>query len=525
MEFAAQAHPNNDRETLRLFFLGTCFPTSMDKSSTNHPHIFYIPEELTVKIFQKAIPHSSRRAKALLTITSICRQWRYIALNTPSLWTEIRSSNLEFIRASVDRCRGMPISFSVDIDDRGCAEPMPTILHSLPQIQKLDIQGECFDEDDMTAGIEAWMTPAPILKALDVYNCQFSDNIFAGVAPSLKSLYLRGCMLDLDDLPPLPALKKLFISRPEVFPISIQSLLDKLCWSPLLTSLTLDWALSHEEPQSDIRLSLPMLRYLFIGSEDCEDALLLLDHLAIPATARVKLSLTERDEPDYLRVIDALNGCRTSDMPIRSVRVIVSPTKHIYHIKERDEDGRHASITLSLCGSTLALDAAESALLHLPLDELEVLEVDDQGLAPRLPPTFWYIFQALPHLHTVKVHNVFAWSFLSHFCRTHYEFFVSAMSNPPIRSREELLVPLTLFPALEVLRYEDTQGNLTEHLGLFVPFLLLRSCVLHRLTELSVIIPVALNEKVADDLKSAVGRLKLKVVGGEDSDSSGSDEN
>ncbi|KAJ7113036.1 hypothetical protein C8R44DRAFT_596190, partial [Mycena epipterygia] len=53
--------------------------------------VLTLPSEITSDIFIQSIPRDSNpsRHTAPLLLTQICRQWRAIALATPSLWQSI----------------------------------------------------------------------------------------------------------------------------------------------------------------------------------------------------------------------------------------------------------------------------------------------------------------------------------------------------------------------------------------------------------------------------------------------------
>ncbi|TFK62761.1 hypothetical protein BDN72DRAFT_848351 [Pluteus cervinus] len=485
--------------------------------STTHPPIFRLPVELTLDIFREAAQDPSHLG-TIFIVSWVCRRWRDIALQNPSLWTDIDVLIIEFVRASLTRCQGRPASFSINVCEDEDYEPYPIapILHSLGQIGRLEITGDYRGEFGRTESTDAWMTPAPSLKHLRVSYCDFPVDVFSGVAPCLEHLHLHNCDFDFDTFPRLPALKSLHLGNDWGWKmgsvISARQFVDKLQWSPLLSTLSFEFGLGQVrsgEPGWDERLLLPELRRLSMKLEWASGALQLLNHITIPTDAEIVLDLYQDRYGDCVLIMDALRRCRTAGPPVGSMhslqmRVAHKEPEHKYYLTERPEEGEIVSLSISFNGR-LPLELAERSLQELRLGSLEAFDVAGTERIPAVGSMFWSTFASLPNLRTIEVHHLFAPSFVEHFCLIHRLLTRPALTVHPDKIKKSR--PLLVYPALQTLLYEDFGGALNEHVKQLIHGLSVRAAAGRGLTKITVIGSVPLDEEVLDNLKGVVGEV------------------
>ncbi|KAJ7921443.1 hypothetical protein B0H13DRAFT_1566566, partial [Mycena leptocephala] len=89
-----------------------------------------LPPEITATIFGHCLPSdtpwpSPRTAPLLLT--QICRQWRYICLDTPGLWASIAfddTGSIELLKTWLSRTRNHPLTVSLESSNKTRAEQL-----------------------------------------------------------------------------------------------------------------------------------------------------------------------------------------------------------------------------------------------------------------------------------------------------------------------------------------------------------------------------------------------------------------
>ncbi|KAJ7288973.1 hypothetical protein C8J57DRAFT_1281792, partial [Mycena rebaudengoi] len=98
-------------------------------TSLNSPHILDLPVEITTHIFLDCLPDApnySELSDAPHLLTTVCKIWQSIALNTPRLWTSIivdsrRPPDAGFVEAWLRRAgvRGITLELSHPEDEVG----------------------------------------------------------------------------------------------------------------------------------------------------------------------------------------------------------------------------------------------------------------------------------------------------------------------------------------------------------------------------------------------------------------------
>ena len=131
----------------------------------------------------------------IVSVTHVCRFWRYAAVNTPELWTVIATMNAEMVKAFLERSGELPLS--VDLR-QGHGDELETSYKTLDllipdghRIRELDVHEPPEFGWEVS---DCFITPGPLLERL-VIRCQL-DRIFLfddptrrdGLTPRLRGL-------------------------------------------------------------------------------------------------------------------------------------------------------------------------------------------------------------------------------------------------------------------------------------------------------------------------------------------------
>ncbi|KAL4262429.1 F-box domain-containing protein [Pleurotus pulmonarius] len=248
-----------------------------------------VPSEVLLLVFELLVLNPAPPPKRgiwrpytdILSATQTCHSWRQIALDSPRIWSFIYGSvPLPLVTLFLERAKSAPLCFWAPYDRLRGAN-VATVFEHLEHLKEITLDVPFQPE---------WLqyitsTPAPQLEILSVRNKQFdseSSTSFtgsAGLFPSLRHLSLDGYIwkMDASCLRALHSLKLRFLRIPGLqsdLPeaVAFFASLDNL---PLLSSLTLDSALSPPTATPSRSVSLPRLTKLVIRDRD----------LAIPGMA------------------------------------------------------------------------------------------------------------------------------------------------------------------------------------------------------------------------------------------------
>ncbi|KDQ31491.1 hypothetical protein PLEOSDRAFT_1096295 [Pleurotus ostreatus PC15] len=155
-----------------------------DCSKTKH-----LPAEILSRIFGCLVycGHSDDFPLQWIAATHVCRTWRTIALNEPTLWADFTDVHPKWVREMFSRSQAAPLILRLSLDS---AKHLGFIFeHALAypaRIGELRVSQQPF--------MPRLTRPAPFLRALDIGDVDIPPNFLGGVAPRLRTLNCSGNM-------------------------------------------------------------------------------------------------------------------------------------------------------------------------------------------------------------------------------------------------------------------------------------------------------------------------------------------
>ncbi|RDB16623.1 hypothetical protein Hypma_002868 [Hypsizygus marmoreus] len=250
-----------------------------------------------------------------ILVSHVCRHWRRVALECPSLWTNIPISHPHWAKEMLVRSHMAPLTIvaSVDVVRRHRYNPthqgdhcQPTSqtavidsLKHLPRIRALSLTQS--SAPDLLADIfQYFNTAAPILNTLTISNAhpgvstKLPNDIFPEGVPRLQHLELHGCNLSWDSSLLLGDLTCLKLGNftPETRG-SICEIIHVLSGLPNLKTLKLASVIQFSESRAAIAAptspaTLPHLTHLHLEA-DIYSCASLLSHLVCSELAQIHI--------------------------------------------------------------------------------------------------------------------------------------------------------------------------------------------------------------------------------------------
>ncbi|KAG1718229.1 hypothetical protein EDB19DRAFT_1800235 [Suillus lakei] len=220
-------------------------------------------------------------APLCLAVTHVCRHWRLVALECPTLWTSINCASPHWVSTMLERSRkaALVITYSAPASLRPCFKQ---ILSQLPRIKILQL---CSFSSDVNRIIDCLSSqPAPLLQMfkLSVQGVIHPkiDAIFQGCAPQLRSVELVQCNFSWT-LGILSGLRTLEVRQ------TVSS-------SPTLSQLLLRLGLlptSSEDNELFDKVSLARLKSMALAGFTIRTAISLFSHLLLPVDVKIALNI------------------------------------------------------------------------------------------------------------------------------------------------------------------------------------------------------------------------------------------
>ncbi|KAG1781007.1 hypothetical protein EV702DRAFT_688250 [Suillus placidus] len=307
--------------------------------------IFSLPPEILVTIFTYIVEEENSKnytgipprggAPTPMKVTHICRHWRQVALECPSLWTFIDCLSARWVAIMLERSKEAALVVMYSAPDNHCTvEPLMQLLSQLHRIKVLKMGSFSIDVDRIVDCLSS--QPAPLLqifkyRILESYDPIFSirplsNTIFQGCAPLLRSVELVECAFILtSDI--FSRLRTLTLKQIENFPHpTLSQLLFTLKRMPDLELLTLELpSRIPENTEHFDQVPLTRLRSIALGVCTIRTAASLFSHLVLPGDASIALYLEEIESlQSFSDIFSAIYKDPESFPIIRSLGAIFS---------------------------------------------------------------------------------------------------------------------------------------------------------------------------------------------------------
>lgn len=300
--------------------------------------IYCLPPEILVTVFrhfESFEDHTStshhRGTPICLILTHVCKHWRQLALDCPTLWISVSCVSPRWLDVMLERSKDAHLvaTYHAPVSLRGCLEP---VLSHLSRIKILKICSVSADVDRITELLS--LQPAPSLKIFEfavIGNVHhslmpISDTIFQGQVPLLQSIAFVLCSLNWA-WSIFSGLRSLSVRGTTGALPTLVQLLSTLRYMPDLEQLTLQW-LSNMTPFGDTELcdKVPLIQLksiaLDIGTP--KTIVSLFDRLVLPAGVKTALHLSQIEgSQSFFDLFSAMDRASGGPSPfVRSLRAI-----------------------------------------------------------------------------------------------------------------------------------------------------------------------------------------------------------
>jgi hypothetical protein len=257
-----------------------------------------LPPEILVTVFKHIVEeewYRIYRRNYHCTVTRICRHWRRVALECPSLWTFINGTSTRWIGLMLERSKKAPLVVTCHASalPSDCLEK---VFSQLPRIKDLRLELYTWDASRVLNYLLA--QPAPLLQnfkfSLDGGGIPvISDAIFQGQAPQLRDIQLTGCSFSWTSRL-FSGLRTLDLKGIAPASCTLLELLAALKRMPDLEQLKLERLsiISEGNKVPFDRVPLAWLKRIVLDAT-IQTAVALFSCLALPDDARIALNLTK----------------------------------------------------------------------------------------------------------------------------------------------------------------------------------------------------------------------------------------
>ena len=196
----------------------------------------------------------------IVSVTHVCRFWRYAAINTPELWTIIATMNVEMVKAFLERSGELPLSVDLRPGHGDVTETNYDTLDVLiPHTHRFREFAVHAPRELGRKVLDSFTEPAPLLERL-VIRCQLEGQtnlFFDGWVPRLRELvvdFIDGILFRNH----IGNLTSIHLTLPQSV-LDLHPFFDVLRWCPLLEEMFLSGDAENEryalmEPQPTIPL-------------------------------------------------------------------------------------------------------------------------------------------------------------------------------------------------------------------------------------------------------------------------------
>ncbi|KAG1861705.1 hypothetical protein F4604DRAFT_1787914 [Suillus subluteus] len=267
----------------------------------------YTAEDANFNIYADIIPRSTGTPTSMI-VTHVCRHWRQVALECPSLWTFIDHLPVPWIAIMLERSKeaALVVKYSIPPTlECYIVGPLVQLLSQLPRIEVLKLHTYSNVVHHVFDCLSS--QPAPLLQQFryDVLGSYepvttVSETIFQGHAPLLRSVELDGCIFILTSRT-FSGLQTLDLKQYDPPHLTLSQILSALRRMPDLELLALR-LLRRISVDTELFDQVPLTRLRNLALDGCQiqNAVSLFSHLVLPVDVKIALSLTEIESPQSL---------------------------------------------------------------------------------------------------------------------------------------------------------------------------------------------------------------------------------
>jgi hypothetical protein len=264
---------------------------------------------------------------ACLEVTHVCRHWRNVALERPTLWTCI-SSTSPWLDVMLERSQKAPldVTFKCPYSSDSLRDCFEKVLLHLPRIKHLELHAFSHEAGRVMDLLSS--QPASLLERLKLNVAGYlplavsiSNPIFQAQAPLLRHLEINHCDRRWSSYI-FGGLRTLRVRG-----TSLPDLLSALRCMPALEQFTFQYdLLESDQPVLLDKVPLTHLKSIAVKAT-LETAVSLFTHLALPVDAKIALHLPSIQGPPTLAdLFSVMNKHPDGSRPVlRSMRAIKFP--------------------------------------------------------------------------------------------------------------------------------------------------------------------------------------------------------
>ncbi|TFK69604.1 hypothetical protein BDN72DRAFT_840198 [Pluteus cervinus] len=382
-----------------------------------------LPPELLSSIFLYARDGADDRKQshAVLVVSWVSLHWREVVLSNPFLWNILDVRGEDLVNIFLTRSRQVKLSVSMWAES---PNDLVAIVKELGRLQSLRLMCPEIDEDDDdlimhddTLLQPHWSQSAPYLRELSLENFPIPPNPFNNTTPALRHVHLIWCNFDWDSFP-FPNLTELQIICPGDI-INPAQFVQKLQQMPALERLLLDGVLVGTDGPASVRLNLPHLKYISVGTVDPTTLVDLLQRISLPSTAEIVV------QPDNCgdlvnQIITELRACQDGARKQLARFNLQAQDTH-FSIETTSVPTPPNEFGTSIQGSfgqwTFDDSVTDGLLHHYDFSALTSLTLhsDDQPISADIWTT---VLSPLPQVEVVDLCGAFATTFINHLVKS-----------------------------------------------------------------------------------------------------------
>ncbi|KAF9564251.1 hypothetical protein CPC08DRAFT_705425 [Agrocybe pediades] len=273
--------------------------------------------------------------------THVCRLWRTIALNSPTLWTDIDLNHLNWAKEALVRSRMAALKISFQLmgfpGDNSTTELAKDIIRQGSRLKDLSIRSHRPARGKIEEILRSFPRSTPNLQSLEITHVSRSTKIICLPsdrlcdAEKLQRLSITGCGIDwvhhILNKKTLTVLKLVNITSTSTIsmPQFLQSLGDMRSIQTLELKNAFSILVPHHTSMQSQRIALPSLRVLRLGECPAEILGFFFKHIALGKGVSMEIKSQGTDESCFMTFLEEISSVLSSngtDLALCSLRII-----------------------------------------------------------------------------------------------------------------------------------------------------------------------------------------------------------